>query len=67
MFGMILIVAVGLGKAMAACVICAVAGFGAGRIKNAAKLERIADVIGEGEHFVSSEARDLVARLKGHL
>jgi len=67
MYGMILLVAVGLGKTLVACLICLAAGFGAGRIKNVAKLQRIAAVVVEAEHFTSAEARDLVARIKLHL
>ena len=67
MFGMILFAAVGLGKVALACAVCLLLGFGVGRIKNSAKLQRVSELVGNAEHYVTQEARELVAAIKVHL
>jgi len=67
MYGMILFVAIGLGKAALGALLSGAVGFGLGRIKNALKLQRIRDLVGEAGHYTTAEARDLVGALKVHL
>jgi fructose-specific phosphotransferase system IIC component len=47
--------------------VCLAAGFAVGRIKNAAKLEKIQQEIGSVDHYVGAEARTLFLKIKAHL
>lgn len=61
------LVSVGGGKVVIACVLCALAGFGLGRVKNAVKLQRVRDLMVNAEQYGSAELRELVADIKSHL
>lgn len=49
------------------CAVCAGGGFGLGRIKNASKLKKIDDVIGNIGRYATAETRMLAATIRDHL